>query len=82
MGRPDQLDADEDRKPVCPDCGSCTIARLTGRVSGGGGYWWCNGCSDRFPEAAYAVPARQVDDPPHISAAGRAAIEWEPEEEG
>lgn len=77
----DPLDADEERKPACPGCGGCTIHRLTGRHDGSGPRWWCDACSASFQHPTYRVPEHTTPvERPHISPAGRAAIEWEPEE--
>lgn len=80
-GKPDPL-APDDRRPACPRCNSCTIHPLSGRRDGGGRRWWCDGCAASFRRPEYRVPEHVTPvERPHISAAGRAAIEWEPEEE-
>ena len=79
--KPDPLDPDDARVPVCPDCAGCGILRRTGRQSDGKGYWWCPSCRERYDEPAYGTPSQRVETPSRISAAGRAALEWEPEEE-
>ena len=79
--KPDPLDPDDDRVPVCPACAGTGILRRTGRQSDGRGYWWCPACRERYDEPAYDTPVNRGDSPSRISAAGRAAIEWEPEEE-
>lgn len=77
VARPDPLTAEDDARPACPRCWSCTISRQTG----GHRRWWCVPCADSFRIPTYRVPEHVTPvERPHISAAGRAAIEWEPEE--
>ena len=79
--KPDPLDAEDTRVPVCPECGGGSILRRTGRRSDGPGYWWCPACQDRYEEPGYDTPSRPAAAPSRISAAGRAALDWEPEAE-